>query len=141
MVGTGVGAKNGILIKGGRRSRLGELEETQSYAAAEVDGAALEKMAADGVTSRAAVIALVAVTEARSEHPLAKAVAVWAKSLIDSGKTEAAFEIFESVTGQGVRATVALSSGQKEHTIWIGSAHFITQSDESYLPSGTVQIE
>ncbi|KAI0291866.1 hypothetical protein BC826DRAFT_1021378 [Russula brevipes] len=172
VVGTGVGVKNGILIKGGRTleasrglkrvvldktgtvtegnltvaglawAPTSELEETQSYAAAEVDGAALEKtMAADGVTSRAAVIALVAVTEARSEHPLAKAVAAWGKSLLDSGKPEATVEAFESITGQGVCATVGLSSGQKKYTIWIGSAHFITQSDESYLPSGLARFK
>jgi Cu+-exporting ATPase len=172
MVGTGMGAKNGILIKGGRAleasrglkrvvldktgtvtegkltvaglawAPTSELEETQSYAVAEVDGAALEKtMAADGVTSRAAVIALIAVTEARSEHPLAKAVAVWGKSLLDSGKSEATVEAFESITGQGVRATVTLSSGQKKYTIWVGSAHFITQSDESYLPSGLARFK
>ena len=171
MVGTGVGAKNGILIKGGRAleasrglkcvvldktgtvtdgklsvaglawAPTSELGETQSYDAADVDGAALAKtMAADGVTTRAVVIAAVTVTEARSEHPLAKAVAIWGKSLLDTTTPEAIVETFESVTGQGVRATVALSSGQK-YTVWIGSSRFITQSDASYLPSGLTTFQ
>ena len=166
MVGTGVGAKNGILIKGGRAleasrglkrvvldktgtvtegkltvaglawAPTSELAETQNYDAADVDRTALTNtMAADGITTRAAVIAVVAATEARSEHPLAKAVAVWGKSLLDAATHEANVETFESVTGQGVHATVALSSGQK-YSVWIGSARFITQSDVSNLPSG-----
>ena len=171
MVGTGVGAKNGILIKGGRAleasrglkrivldktgtvtegkltvaglawAPTSELGETQSYAASDVNAAALDKaMAADGVTTRAVVIAMVAVTEARSEHPLAKAIATWGKSLQDNGVPEATIEAFESVTGQGVRATVALSSGQT-YTIWVGSARFITQSGDGYLPSGLAKYE
>jgi P-type Cu+ transporter len=171
MVGTGVGAKNGILIKGGRAleaskglkrivldktgtvtegkltvaslawAPTSELGETQSYAVTEIDGVALEKaMAADGVTTRAAVIAMVAATEARSEHPLAKAIATWGKSLQDNSTPEATVETFESVTGQGVRATIALSNGQK-YTIWVGSPRFITQSDDGYLPSGLAEFE
>ena len=171
MVGTGVGAKNGILIKGGRAleasrglkrivldktgtvtegkltvaglawAPTSELGETQSYSVSDVDRAALEKtMAADGVTTRAVVIAMVAVTEARSEHPLAKAIATWGKSLLDNGVPEATIEAFESVTGQGVRATVALSSGQT-YTVWVGSARFITQSGDGYLPSGLAKYE
>jgi P-type Cu+ transporter len=171
MVGTGVGAKNGILIKGGRAleasrglkrivldktgtvtegkltvaglawAPTSELGETQSYAVADVDGAVLEKMmTADGVTTRATVIAMIAATEARSEHPLARAIATWGKSFLNNGMPEATVEAFESVTGQGVRATVALSSGQI-YTVWVGSARFITQSGDGYLPSGLVEFE
>jgi P-type Cu+ transporter len=172
MVGTGVGAKNGILIKGGRAleasrdlkrvvldktgtvtegkltvaglawAPTSELGETQSYAVAEIDAVALvNTMAADGVTTRAAVIAAVAATEARSEHPLAKAVAVWGKGLLSaSAPPEATVETFESITGQGVRATVALSSGQT-YTVWIGSARFITESAVNSLPSGLARFQ
>ncbi|KAH9953654.1 E1-E2 ATPase-domain-containing protein [Russula dissimulans] len=171
MVGTGIGAKNGILIKGGRAleasrglkrvvldktgtvtegkltvaglawAPTSELGETQSYAVTDIDSSMLETtMAADGVTTRAAVIAMVAVTEARSEHPLAKAVASWGKSLSGSGTPDATVETFESVTGQGVRATVVLSSGQK-YTVWVGSSRFVTDSDEGYLPSGLARFE
>jgi Cu+-exporting ATPase len=171
MVGTGVGAKNGILIKGGRAleasrglkrivldktgtvtegkltvaslawAPTSDLGEIHSYAVTDIDSAALEKnMAADGVTTRAAVIAMVAATEARSEHPLAKAIATWGKSLQDNSTPEANVETFESVTGQGVRATIALSNGQK-YTIWVGSTHFITQSGDGYLPSGLAEFE
>ena len=171
MVGTGVGAKNGILIKGGRAleaskglkrivldktgtvtegkltvaslawAPTSELGETHSYAVTDIDGAALGKtMAADGVTTHAAVIAMIAATEARSEHPLAKAIATWGKSLHNKNTPEAIVETFESVTGQGVRTTIALSNGQK-YTIWVGSTRFITQSGDGYLPSGLAEFE
>lgn len=171
MVGTGIGAKNGILIKGGRAleasrglkrvvldktgtvtegkltvaglawAPTSEGSETQSCDAADVDGPSLTStVAADGVTSRAAVIAIVAATEARSEHPLAKAVADWGKNLLGITDPEASVETFESIPGQGVHATIALSSGQK-YTVWIGSARFITQSDVSSLPSGLARFQ
>jgi Cu+-exporting ATPase len=171
MVGTGIGAKNGILIKGGRAleasrglkrvvldktgtvtegkltvaglawAPTSEGGETQNCDAVDVDGPSLTNtVAADGVTSRAAVIAIVAATEARSEHPLAKAVAVWGKSLLGTAAPEATVETFESITGQGVHATIGLSSGQK-YTVWIGSARFITQSDTSNLPSGLARFQ
>ena len=70
-------------------------------------------MAADNVTSRAAVITMVAATEACSEHPPAKVVVVWGKSLVDSAAPEGTVEPFESTTGQGVRVIVALPGGQK----------------------------
>ena len=171
MVGTGIGAKNGILIKGGRAleasrglkrvvldktgtvtegkltvaglawAPTSEGGETQNCDVADVDGPSLTNtVAADGVTSRAAVIAIVAATEARSEHPLAKAVAVWGKGLLGTAAPEATVETFESITGQGVQATIALSSGHK-YTVWIGSARFITQSDTSNLPSGLARFQ
>ncbi|TFY54275.1 hypothetical protein EVG20_g9770, partial [Dentipellis fragilis] len=111
MVGTGMGAKNGILIKGGRAleasrslSRVvldktgtvtegkltvvgvawvpaDEFGDAEVHLATDVDAAALSGLTADGVTSRAALLAMVSSTEARSEHPLAKAVATWGKTL------------------------------------------------------------
>ena len=81
---------------------------------ADVDRASLTSIvAANNVTSRAAVITTVAATEACSEHPPAKVVVVCGESLVDSAAPEGTVETFESTTGQGVRVTVALSGGQK----------------------------
>ncbi|KAH8997841.1 hypothetical protein EDB86DRAFT_3243004 [Lactarius hatsudake] len=93
--------------------------ETQTYSAAEVDGAALQTTTvADGVTTRAAVIAMLSATEACSEHPLAKAVTAWSnlKSVHQPTQPDVSIEVFESITGQGVRATVTITARRKYTT-------------------------
>ncbi|KAI5999341.1 copper P-type ATPase CtaA [Pisolithus orientalis] len=163
MVGTGVGAMNGILIKGGaalEASRSikhivldktgtvtdGKLTVTgmawttpynEPESLYEEDGPqSLSVKCADGFTTHAAVVAMVSATEARSEHPLAKAIAAHGKELLSrSGAVipEVNVESFESVTGAGVRATLD-SSGTK-YTILVGNANFVTNSDATRLPS------
>ncbi|KAF8966249.1 Cu-transporting P-type ATPase [Flammula alnicola] len=104
MVGTGMGAKNGILIKGGRALEASKsirrvvLDKTGTvtvgkltvmgmhWVPSQQQGLAvnselyagdtgLEGLCADGITERKEVVAMVSATEARSEHPLAKAIA------------------------------------------------------------------
>lgn len=173
MVGTGMGAKNGILIKGGRAleaSRLikrivldktgtvteGKLTvagvawapshehgEALVQDASDVDAASLMGKGADGITLRSAIISMVAATEARSEHPLAKAVALWGKELTAS-EPEAIVDTFESVTGQGVTATLSFIGSPTKYTIYIGNARFVTQSksnESTYLPSAITSFE
>lgn len=193
MVGTGVGAQNGILIKGGRAleasknikkvvlDKTGTVTEGKlkvvalswvpsdedmvtevglknTLAAEDLEGAAaqeLAKICADGTTKRALVLAMVAATEARSEHPLAKAAAAHGKELIEkySQGPEPRDEVpevdvldFESVTGAGVRSTVTLKGSSTHYTVLVGTSHFITQSSSpsnskgenegySYLPA------
>ncbi|CAL1715489.1 unnamed protein product [Somion occarium] len=163
MVGTGVGAKNGILIKGGRAlessrsikrivlDKTGTVTEgkmtvtssawaSSDYSADRTESltdAPLTTMVIEGIT-RADVIAMVSATEARSEHPLAKAVAVYGKDLLAKSLvtvSDVSIETFESVTGAGVKATVSLTSTKVNRTIYIGNARFITQADHDDLPS------
>ncbi|KZT51629.1 hypothetical protein CALCODRAFT_487764 [Calocera cornea HHB12733] len=109
MTGTGVGANNGILIKGGRpleasrhvrrvvfdkmgtitqwklsvanlcwAATPGSLEEVELAEKGEGLQPSKERlggMSADGATSKALVLAIVAAAETKSEHPLARAVA------------------------------------------------------------------
>ena len=172
MVGTGVGAKNGILIKGGRAleasrtlkrvvldktgtvtegkltvariawAPTSELGETQCYDA-DADEMSSTTMTADGVTTRAAVIAVLSATESRSEHPLAKAVATWGKDVLSSTPPpETSVDAFESITGQGVRATV--TTQQRKYTIWVGSARFIllaASQSGRLMPAGLAEFE
>ncbi|KDQ51047.1 hypothetical protein JAAARDRAFT_140939 [Jaapia argillacea MUCL 33604] len=173
MVGTGVGAKNGILIKGGRALEASRgikrivLDKTGTVTEGKVsvvglvwapplDGhyddsvpagdaeASLAKMSGDGVTSRASVVAMIAMTEARSEHPLAKAVAVYGKDILSqSGVTlpEAIIDAFEGVPGAGVKATIIIPDSKAKYTVLVGNARFVLQSNDSYLPSSLSDFE
>ncbi|OCH85260.1 copper P-type ATPase CtaA [Obba rivulosa] len=176
MVGTGMGAKNGILIKGGRAleasrsikrvvlDKTGTVTEGKlSVVAAawvpaadyndlqaHADGAAqslsevpLTAKCIDDLT-RAEVIAMVATTEARSEHPLAKAVATYGKDLLARSPLTApqvTMESFESVTGAGIKAEVTLSGSKRRYTVYIGNARFVTQSEDSLLPSALAKFD
>ncbi|TFK29637.1 copper P-type ATPase CtaA [Coprinopsis marcescibilis] len=156
MVGTGLGAKNGILIKGGRAleasrhvrrivldktgtvtvgkltvvglhwSRPGADKRQHMGLDEELYGgdANLDDVCADGVTSRKVVVAMVSATEARSEHPLAKAIAVYGKELLGTAGPEAVVEEFESITGEGVKAKVRCQG--KLYTVFVGSSRFAT---------------
>ncbi|PPQ98941.1 hypothetical protein CVT24_003568 [Panaeolus cyanescens] len=155
MVGTGMGARNGILIKGGRALEASKgikkiaLDKTgtvtvgklsvvgmhwvpapgsQTVAEEEIyaGDADLDGLAADGVTQRSQIIAMVSATEARSEHPLAKAIATYGKELLGANAPSTEVIEFESVTGQGVKAKIRCSG--KVHTLLIGNARFVTQS-------------
>lgn len=173
MVGTGVGAKNGILIKGGRALEAsrsvkrvvldktgtvteGKLTVVDAVWSDDANYNALQAHA-DGLAStlnevpltaksfeeltRAEVIAMVAATEARSEHPLAKAVAVYGKDLLSQSVLsipQVSVESFEGVPGAGVKAVLTSSepgSAKSGHTILVGTARFVTQTDDGELPS------
>lgn len=165
MVGTGVGAKNGILIKGGRAleasrsikrivfDKTGTVtegkmtvaqwtwaaeydEEAHAAANAGIDAPLTTRVLED--LTRADLIALVAATEARSEHPLAKAVAVYGKDALGKALVntrDVNLDSFESVTGAGVRATATLADSKTRYTIFVGNARFVCQSDNAHLPS------
>jgi Cu+-exporting ATPase len=79
---------------------------------------------------------MVTAAEAKSEHPLATAVAAYGKdALRDSGVSvpDTTVESFESVTGAGVRSI--LTHAGSKYTLLIGNARFITQSQDGYIPS------
>ena len=157
MVGTGMGAKNGILIKGGRALEASNsikrivMDKTGTVTLGKLTvvgmkwvpsddtedaDSSLASRCADGLTSRAAIMSMVSAVEAKSEHPLARAVAVHGKELVTQsgmGIPEPLVDAFESITGSGVRATIAHSGSR--YKLYIGNARFVTQSDDGYLPS------
>lgn len=157
MVGTGMGAKNGILIKGGRALEASRsikrivMDKTGTVTMGKLtvvgmkwvpsddtedSDSSLAARCADGLTSRAVIMSMVSAAEAKSEHPLAKAVAVHGKELLAQsgmGIPEPSIDTFESITGSGVKATIAHSGSR--YKLFIGNARFITQSDDGYVPS------
>ena len=160
MVGTGVGASNGILIKG-----AGPLEASHR-----VDRIVLDKTGTITVGKLSVVgvkwcerpqkasdwwqdeaILIFSAAETKSEHPLAKAVAQWGlRSLgMDAVPSDLTVQAFESVTGLGVRCSIeghfpALSteagSGRSSHTIEIGNTAFLSQSNID-IPAGHLNFQ
>ncbi|KAH9921695.1 copper P-type ATPase CtaA [Epithele typhae] len=174
MVGTGMGAKNGILIKGGRAleasrmikhiclDKTGTVTEGKLTVSSVTWAPAADHSDLDGLSSahnlddaplstkvlgnvtRAELIAMVAATEARSEHPLAKAVAVYGKDLLGKAVVavpDVAIDQFESVTGAGVKATISLPHGKGRQDVYVGNARFVLQSSDASLPSALAAFD
>lgn len=164
MVGTGVGAKNGILIKGGRAleasrsikrivlDKTGTVTEGKmtvaewAWAHSEHDEVYNDTHAAEvplttqvfDELSRADIVAMVSATEARSEHPLAKAVAVYGKDVLAKSQVnvrDVTIESFEGVPGAGVKAVATIVGTSTRTTIYVGNARFASQSDDVHLPA------
>lgn len=156
MVGTGVGAQNGILIKGAgpleashRVDRI-VLDKTGTITVGKMDVVGVKWVdrgadsEAEGWQSEA--ILLFAAAETKSEHPLAKAVAKWGLGTLGLSEVpaDAAVTAFESVAGLGVRCSVtghfpslSASSTISTHVVEIGNAAFLARSHVSLPPSHT----
>ncbi|KFK40512.1 hypothetical protein AALP_AA2G005400 [Arabis alpina] len=111
MVGTGVGASQGVLIKGGQA-----LERAHKVNCIVFDKTGTLTMGKPVVVKTKLLknmvlrefYELVAATEVNSEHPLAKAIVEYAKKFRDDEENPAWPEArdFVSITGNGVKATV-----------------------------------
>jgi P-type Cu2+ transporter len=105
MVGTGLGAKRGILFKNAMaleaaaRVQTVVLDKTGTLTKGEPE---VTKVVIEGLPD-ADVLELVAAVERESEHPLAQAVVTYAET---QGVARAAADHFESVPGQGAIALV-----------------------------------
>ena len=115
MVGTGKGAENGLLIKGGEY-----LEKAHKLTTAVFDKTGTLTKGRPSVTdvvpvgsiSEAEILRLAASAEKGSEHPLGEAIVQAAAS---RGVTPDEPSDFEAIPGQGVRAAIG------EHRILIGN--------------------
>ena len=121
MVASGRAASLGMLVKGGEAlQRAGEvttivLDKTGTVT--EGRPAVTDVVVAPGWSGgQDALVRLVASVEGLSEHPLAGAVVAFAKS---RGLAPARAEGFESLTGQGVRATA------EGHLVHVGNARLL----------------
>lgn len=163
MVGTGIGAQNGILIKGGKAleemvavrhvflDKTGTVTEgklsvacicwadegaadTTGKEEAEAFSLDLSKPTTHASLLRSTALAFVAATEARSEHPLALAVATFGRNLLQEKSFSISANVldFESVTGRGVQARI--QEGRQTEVLRIGNASFVTESRSLTTP-------
>lgn len=122
MVGTGVGAEQGVLFKGGEH-----LEKAHSLTAVVLDKTGtitqgkpqLTDVEPAGGFDRATLLALAAAAESRSEHPLAQAIVDGAKA---REVTVTMPEEFEAIPGKGVRAKVG------GRTVYLGTRKLLQEA-------------
>jgi Cu+-exporting ATPase len=108
MVGTGLGAQHGILIRGGeyleKAYKLNTIVLDKTGTITKGEPAVTDVIPADGsALSPDQLLALTAGAEIRSEHPLAEAIMRGAK---EKGLSIPEAQEFEAIPGRGVRALV-----------------------------------
>jgi Cu+-exporting ATPase len=122
MVGTGKGARAGILIRSAEALETAHkldtivLDKTGTITAGKP---ALTDVEVTGTLSESELLTLVAAAEADSEHPLATAIVAGARN---RGLTVQAATGFDSITGKGLHATVT------GHAVLVGTTHLLTDA-------------
>ncbi len=120
MVGTGLGAKRGILFKNAAaieasaRVQVVVMDKTGTLTKGEPE---VTELSADGLSERE-LLALAAAVERDSEHPLAEAIVRRAER---AGATQLSATDFENVPGQGALATV------DGHRVAVGNARLMAR--------------
>ncbi|KAF9544359.1 hypothetical protein EC957_012160 [Mortierella hygrophila] len=164
MVGTGVGAQHGILIKSGTAleqaqkitkvlfDKTGTLTvgklTVASWSLQAPTPAAASTNNTDGSSSSSSTASLESLTdkdlftivgaaESSSEHPLGRAVASYAKEQLSSSNFTATVSDFSASTGQGIECTVALPSSSFSYRVTIGNKSWLTDRQIS-LPTDTL---
>ncbi|CAH7665884.1 E1-E2 ATPase-domain-containing protein [Phakopsora pachyrhizi] len=165
MVGTGVGAQNGILIKGaGPLEAAHKIDKiildktgTITMGKLEVVGLRWNKALSDepkepelghrGRKLKRDILGALTAVESKSEHPLAQAMTRFGLnslgwSHIPSEGAEGGIEVlgFTSITGQGVHSQVRLGD-KTTHDIWIGNLKFMQGSFLASSPTSDLQTE
>ncbi|WP_349947620.1 heavy metal translocating P-type ATPase [Lacrimispora sp. BS-2] len=106
MVGTGKGAENGILIKGGEAletaHKISTIVFDKTGTITEGKPTVTDVLTIEGLTKEL-LLQLTASAEKGSEHPLGQAIVHGAE---DAGLTLLAAEHFESLTGRGIEAKI-----------------------------------
>src|SRR5215472_14531847 len=136
MVGTGKGARAGILIRSAEALETAHkldtmvLDKTGTITAGRP---ALTDVRPAGRWSEAELLALAAAAEADSEHPLGAAIVAGAR---DRSITIPAAAAFDSITGKGVQATVA------GHAVLVGTARLLAGAgiDTTALADDAAQL-
>ncbi|QDS70718.1 hypothetical protein FKW77_002750 [Venturia effusa] len=146
MVGTGVGAEKGILIKGGdaleRATKITHVvfDKTGTLTIGKMSVSKSEIL---GQWNREEKIqrlwwTLIGLAEMGSEHPIARAIVLAAKDhlgLGPDGTLDGSVGNFEAVVGKGIEATVeaAIAPNRQRHRVLIGNLDFL-RSQNVILP-------
>ncbi|KAF2758746.1 heavy metal translocatin [Pseudovirgaria hyperparasitica] len=148
MVGTGVGAENGILVKGGAALETATkvnhvvLDKTGTLTVGKmaVSNSDILGLWKDDTQKQRLFWTLIGLAEMNSEHPIAKAIVIAAKDYLNIGPESAldgSVGDFEVVPGEGISAFVeaAISPERKRHRVLVGNAPYL-KSQGIKLPDG-----
>lgn len=130
--GIGVASKNGILIKGGKylealaKTDTVVLDKTGTVTTGELSVASV--WSAEGIGEQD-LLKIAAAAEARSVHPVAKAICAAASEAPEADE-------IEEIAGRGICAKVGA------HTILVGRTDFLDENgiDVSHVPACTVAV-
>ncbi|KAG9256097.1 putative Cu-ATPase [Emericellopsis atlantica] len=141
MVGTGVGAENGILIKGGaaleQTTKVTQVvldkTGTITHGKMSVAKAEIEPTWTDSEWHRKLWWSLIGLTEMGSEHPVGRAILTAAKRELDidvDGTIEGSIGDFKAAVGRGVDALVepASSAERQRYRVLAGNVRFLTEN-------------
>ncbi|KAJ9646400.1 Cu(2+)-transporting P-type ATPase [Coniosporium tulheliwenetii] len=153
MVGTGVGAEHGILVKGGAvletATKVSHIvfdkTGTLTIGKMSVSNTDLQASWADDEKRARLWWTLIGLAEMGSEHPIAKAIVLAAKKhlgLGPDGVLDGSVGDFEAVVGKGIAATVeaAISPSRQRHKIHIGNAAYL-RSQGVVVPSSSTSTD
>ena len=147
MVGTGVGALNGILVKGGAALETAtrikhvvfDKTGTLTFGKMEISEAKIENVWLSNDWRRRLWWSLIGLSEMGSEHPIGKAILNAAKQELgvgSEGMIDGSIGDFENTVGKGISATVEpkTTAERKRYQVLVGNAAFL-ESEGIPLPS------
>lgn len=142
MVGTGVGAENGILVKGGAALETTTkvtqvvLDKTGTITYGKMTVASMKIVSSwqESDLRRKLWWSIVGLAEMGSEHPVGKAVLGAAKTelgLDTDGTIEGSVGDFAAAVGRGISAIVepASSSGRTRYNVLVGNVRFLSENN------------
>ncbi|KAI9806436.1 MAG: hypothetical protein M1833_003623 [Piccolia ochrophora] len=148
MVGTGVGAENGILVKGGAALETATkvshvvLDKTGTLTMGKMSVAEckLEPVWEGNEWRRRLWWTLIGLAEGGSEHPIGKAIVAGANQQLDlesDDTLDGRIEEFDMTVGRGVSALVepATSAGRERYRVLVGNATYLHDKGVS-IPEG-----
>ena len=151
MVGTGVGAEQGILIKGGATLEMATkvthivLDKTGTLTMGKMSVSKADILSKEWTSDPARLRlwwTLIGLAEMNSEHPIARAIANAARSHLGfgpDGTLDGNVGDFVSTVGRGISANVeaAISPTRKRYNVLIGNASFLRAQGVTLPPTAT----
>ncbi|CAD6445520.1 60678158-9a08-4e7a-ad39-bbbc65e445cf [Sclerotinia trifoliorum] len=151
MVGTGVGAENGILVKGGAALETATkitqvvLDKTGTITEGKMSVAKINLVShwKDNDSQKKLWWTIVGLSEMGSEHPIGKAILAAAKEELgvgSDGTIDGSIGDFEAAVGSGISALVepAISNERTRHRILVGNVRYLKQNNVS-VPQDAIE--